>query len=221
MFDYMLGSEGSGNYAPAHETMLQYARERLLKRSPQEMAQAADVEFDEAASVFRFDSLGQKIIVGYPKCRAAFAETGETPYWAWHLIMLHYLDIADGVPLGSELISFRELQAGLARGIGFDSDSARTIGEVFGHKPAENIRKACEALGAVFTKANADIYATFPFLPRYPVTMQIWLADDEMEGTGRILLNKRAIHYLTVEDAVVAGSTVLEFMIHQYEAMFS
>ena len=220
MLEYMLGSAGGDHCAPAHEAMLQYAKERLRKRSPQEVALAAGVEFDETASAFRFESLGQKIAVGYPTQGAVFAETGETPYWAWHLVMLHYLDVADGAPLGAEQISFRELQGGVVRGTGFDSDSARTIGNLFGREPVENIKTACEALGAVFQKSNADLCAVFPFLPRYPVTMQIWLADDELEGTGRMLLNQRAAHYLTVEDAVVAGSTLLEFLTHQYERMF-
>jgi len=52
-----------------------------------------------------------------------------------------------GTPLGSELLSFSELPGGLARGHNFDSDSARKITRVFGRKPVENIRKACEALG--------------------------------------------------------------------------
>lgn len=218
MFKYMSDSEETENRA--YEKMLQYAKECLLEHSPQKTAQKAGVEFDEATSTFRFESLGQKIIVGFPACRVTFAETGKPPYWLWNLVMLHYLDISDGTPLGSELISFSELPGGLARGHGFDRDSADTITKVFGRKPMENVRLACEALGAVFTKSNADICAIFPFLPCYPVMLKIWFADDELEGSGKILLNSQASHYLSMEDAVMAGSIILDFLIQQYELMF-
>ena len=72
----------------------------------------------------------------------------------------------------------------------------------------------------MFTKSNADICAIFPFLPSYPVMLKIWFADDELEGSGKMLLNGQASHYLSTEDAVTAGSIILDFLIHQYELMF-
>ena len=57
--------------------------------------------------------------------------------------------------------------------------------------------------------SNADLCAVFPFLPMYPVTLKIWFADDELEGTGRMLLNGSADHYLSTEDAVAVGDLIL------------
>jgi len=50
--------------------------------------------------------------------------------------------------------------------------------------------------------------------------LKIWFADDELEGSGKMLLNGQASHYLSTEDAVTAGSIILDFLIHQYELMF-
>ncbi len=218
MFQYMLDSQEAEN--KTYQKMLQFAKDWLLQHEPQNTAKNAGVAFDEATSTFRFESLGQKIAVEYPSCRVTFVETGKTPYWLWNLIMLHYLYLADGTPLGSELVSFGQLPGGLARGAGFDKDCTDTIAKVFGHKPAEHVQLACEALGAVFTKSNADICAVFPFLPRYPVMLKIWFADDELEGSGKMLLNKQAPQYLSLEDAVVTGSMILDFLMKQYQQMF-
>lgn len=218
MFKYMSTPEETENRA--YEGMFDYAKKRLLEHSPQKIARDAGVEFDETTSAFRFESLGQQIIVNYPSCRITFAETGQTPYGVWNLIMLHYLEMADGTPLGPDLISFSDLPDGLARGHGFASDTAKKLGKIFGREPAENIKKACEMLGAVLTKSNADICAVFSFMPRYPVMLKIWFADDELEGTGTMLLNGQAPRYLSTEDAVMVGSIILGFLIKQYELMF-
>lgn len=42
------------------------------------------------------------------------------------------------------------------------------------------------------------------------MTFNIWFADEELEGSGRMLLNANAEHYLSVEDAVTAGELILE-----------
>ena len=37
-----------------------------------------------------------------------------------HLVILHYLEMADGTPLGQRMTSFGELRDGLVRGGSFD-----------------------------------------------------------------------------------------------------
>ena len=55
---------------------------------------------------------------------------------------------------------------------------------------------------------------SFDFLPYYPLWLKIWLADDEFEASGKMLLSKSADHYLTVEDAVTVGGILLEHLCH-------
>lgn len=71
--------------------------------------------------------------------------------------------------------------------------------------------------------SNADLCAVLPFLPQYPVTWKLWLAEeeDEIEGSGRLFLNGSADHYLSIEDAVTVGTIILDRLRQQYEAMFS
>ena len=76
------------------------------------------------------------------------------------------------------------------------------------YKP-EQIKEVCRFLGADFRDSNADLCAVFPFLPRYPVAVKIWFADEEFPASGKMLVSASADHYLTVEDAVTAGEVML------------
>lgn len=92
----------------------------------------------------------------------------------------------------------------------------------FGKKPLEHLQAVCAALGAELMDSNADLCAVLPFLPQYPVTWKLWLAEeeDEIDGSGRLFLNNSADHYLSVEDAVTVGTIILDRLRQEYEAMF-
>lgn len=47
------------------------------------------------------------------------------------------------------------------------------------------------------------------------MTLKIWFADEEMDASGRMFLNKNADHYLTVEDAVTVGDVILNSLAEQ------
>lgn len=67
-----------------------------------------------------------------------------------------------------------------------------------------------KALGGEKKQSKADLCVEIPFLPMYPITVNIWFADDEYPASGKILLDESADHYLTVEDAVAVGELILE-----------
>lgn len=185
--------------------MLKPAKERLRSRPVGDIAANTQIEFRRKQQEFYLSGLGREITVSYPSYDVE-------PSWnEWHVLMLlHYMDMADGTPLSSELITFGELKEGMVRGGGFDRKCENVIRTVIGKKEPEKVRKACTELGAEFIPSKADLCAVFKPFPRYPVTLNIWFADEELEGSGRMLLNANAEHYLSVEDAVTAGELILE-----------
>lgn len=197
--------------------MLAAAKSRLTGRSPVEIAEKAHVTFDAEHKTFLLSSLGEEITIYYPSYDIA----QKLDEWH-HLVILHYLEMADGTPLGQRMISFGELQDGLVRGGGFDRACEQTMARYFAKKPLENLQVVCTALGASIESSNADLCAVLPFLPQYPVTWKLWLAEeeDEIDGSGRLFLNSSADHFLSVEDAVTVGSLILDKLQRQYEAMF-
>ncbi len=187
------------------QEMKKAAWERLRSCDPLEIAKKAGVLFDEKERVFSFASLGKQIRVNYPGFQVEGA-LGE-----WHeLVILHYLGMAEGTPLSKKLITFGQLPQGLVRGGGTDRETEKALGEYFGDGQVEKIKEICEGLGAKIVESKADFTAVFAFLPRYPVTMNLWFGDDEFPGTGKLLLDSSAEHYLSVEDAVTVGMILLE-----------
>ena len=56
---------------------------------------------------------------------------------------------------------------------------------------------------------KADLSVRFSLFPRYPMLLNIWLEDEEFPAAGKLLVDKSADHYLTIEDAVTAGELFL------------
>ena len=190
--------------------MLKPAKERLGGRAANEIARNTQIAFQEATQEFHLVSLGREITVFYPSYDVE-------PAWnEWYILtLLHYMDLADGTPLSPSLVTFGGLKNGMVRGGGFDRECENTIRAVIGKLEPEKVRKACEELGAEILPSKADLCAVFSLFPRYPVTLNLWFADEEMEASGRMLLNASADHYLTVEDAVTAGSLILEELVRR------
>lgn len=201
----------------AFSEMLSAAKSRLAGRSPAEIAEKAQVVFDTEYQAFRLFSLGEEITVHYP-----FYDIDQKLDEWHHLVILHYLEMADGTPLGQRMISFGELRDGLVRGGGFDRTCEQTMARYFAKKPLEHLQAVCKTLGASIEDSNADLYAVLPFLPQYPVIWKLWLAEeeDDIDGSGRLFLNGSADHYLSVEDAVTVGSLILDKLQRTYETMY-
>ena len=189
----------------AFQEMRKPALDRLADRTPEELSARSGILFDRKKQVFSLSSLGKNMEIDYPgyEIRPAVDD--------WHhLLILHYLDLADGTPLSNRLMAFGDLPGGMVRGGGFDRQSERDLGLRLGNCPPEQVERACRALGAVLTPSNADVCAVFSLFPNYPITLKLWFADEDIPGSGRLFLDGSASHYLTVEDAVTAGSLLLE-----------
>ena len=65
-------------------------------------------------------------------------------------------------------------------------------------------------LGGEKIKTNADVAYRIPLLPRFPVTLKVWLPDEEFPASGRLLLDASADHYFTIEDAVTVAEILIE-----------
>lgn len=183
------------------DEMMKAARQRLADRDPAVIAKNANVAYSDGA--FRFQSLGVSVTVGYPECEI----TPELP--GWHaLVILHYLDLADGTPVTGKTITFAQQKDGMVRGGGFDRKTESEISKLdFGA-----LKNRCAAWGGVEKKSNADYCVELPFLPMYPVTLNYWLADEDFLASGRLLLDSSAEHYLTIEDSVTVGEIILEVL---------
>ena len=188
----------------AFQEMLTAAKGWLSGRSPEELAELAGAEWKQEEKILSLQSLNQRLEVS-----AEDWSVRPQPEEWHHLILLHYLSIADGTQLSDEMISFGNLKDGLIRGTKFDRTADLALARFLKDREPEQIKAVCRSLGAGFQDSNADLCAVFPFLPRYPVAVKIWFADEEFPASGKMLVSASADHYLTVEDAVTAGEVML------------
>ena len=96
------------------------------------------------------------------------------------------------------------------RGGGLDRNAELIVRRDLGVLPPEELARRCLSMGAELLPSNADFCARFSFLPRCSLWLKVWFADDELPPSGRLLIDESAPHYLTIEDAVTAGSLILD-----------
>lgn len=110
------------------------------------------------------------------------------------------------------MVNFGSLQDGMIRGTKFDRDADRDLASLLKAFSPEKVKKILRSLGAEEFPGRGDLCVKIPFLPRYPLFLNIWFADEEFPAAGKLLTDASADHYLTIEDAVTAGTLVLELL---------
>lgn len=188
----------------AFQEMRTAAVKRLQGKMGEEVAEKTGALWLERQNRLELESLGQKIQIEYPswELREELEE--------WHtLLLLHYLEMADGTPISGEWITLGNLKDGLIRGTGFDHTADMELGKFLRGKDIEDLKKILGTLGARIVDGRADLSAELMLFPRYPLLLNIWMADEEFPAAGKLLVDKSADHYLTIEDAVTAGEVLL------------
>ncbi len=129
-----------------------------------------------------------------------------------HLAMLQYLLGVDGSVPTDRWIGMGELAGGgLVRGTSFDREIDRLIAARLGKCAPEAVRRACAALGAeCLGDGAADLCATFRFMPRFPLRLNLWFADDEFPASGKLLVNGGVAHCLGTEAIGTVGCMLVE-----------
>ena len=184
--------------------MLLAARQRLQGRSPAGIAANAGLCYDAEAACFRLTSLDTEFGISWPELKIDPEPEG------WHsLLMLHYMDLADGAPLTGKLVPFGQLKNGMVRGGGFDRSCEGALQALMMQMDEEELARRCLSMGGRIVESNADFSAELFFLPELPVTLKLWFADEDFPASGRMLLDESADHYLTIEDAVTVGDIIL------------
>ena len=178
--------------------MLRPAKEQVKHLSPDNIAERSGAVFHGSDAVLELHSLNQTVRITVP----------EYTFYP-RLVILHYLALADGTAVSDQIITYGGLKEGLIRGTKFDHDMEKELRRFLNRKTPDSVRKICKALGAEFTDGNADLCAVFHFLPKYPVWLKVWFADEEFEASGKFYVSKSADHYLSMEDAVTVGEILL------------
>jgi hypothetical protein len=136
----------------------------------------------------------------------------------WRLVILNYLARADGTPPANRLISYRELENGTVFFPAFQRESIHSLNRWLQDKSPAVLTQALTHLGGIPCQ-GADLSMTIPALPRFPITLKVWFADEEMPGSANILFDATANHYLHTEDIAVLGGYASAFLVKEYQIL--
>ena len=172
-----------------------------------------------ARSGAQFDGRGFTLKLFYRTFRVEYPEIAISeigakeppPLWT-QIILLHYLQTADGTPVADRWIAFRELPGGRFFESSYMQQSIAPLVDRFGHD-MEGFREASLTLGGTVMNRTGDAAFRFLAFPQLPIGCILYLADHEMPASVNIVFDGSASHYLPTEDIAVLISNFANLLI--------
>jgi hypothetical protein len=189
-------------YGPA----LQKAREAFPQLEPREVEARAAVSYQgqrTAGGHFEVPFFGDLYQVAWPSGATRRAANQEVADITTEIILLHYLLTADGTPLASKWIAFRNLSGGLGYDAAFQGRANQRLAQTFA-TDRSSFEAAARALNGE-RLSFGDASFLFRLLPRVWLAVVLHLADDEFPSNASVLFDAAADHYLPTEDLAVLG----------------
>ncbi|MHB1414482.1 MAG: DUF3786 domain-containing protein [Chloroflexota bacterium] len=191
-------------YQAAHDK----ACRDMAQIDPVRAAGLADVEYARQGEegTFIIPYFGRRYNIAYPSLAVNEEGVEKEVSLATQILLLHYLLTADGTPLAGEWVGFRYLPDGRLYEAAFEGRAPLQASRTFGNDREAFVR-AARALGG-HELAFGDASYSFRPLPRLALASVLWLGDEEMPGSVKILFDAAAGHYLPTEDLSAVGGTL-------------
>ena len=119
-------------------------------------------------------------------------------------------------PLAVKWLLCLDLKEHIAHPQLFENQTGGKLIKNFDGKSIDKIKEACIALGGEILESKEDLFAALMFLPRFPVYIKLWMSDDEIPGSGKMLFDNRCLHYLDEMDLHVLGPLLVDFLVMHY-----
>ncbi len=185
-----------------YTTALKLARDALSSANPNDMAIMSGASWLADSQYLALSFLGNLFEVGYPQGRVTC--DGEDVAQADAIIVLHYLAGATGAALREQWISLRELPGGEVYLESFRQRSVALLLDCFAEDP-QHLWAAVDRLGGQRQNNRVTVYA----LPRIPITLVLWVGDEDVSSDGTVLYDASAPLYLPTEDLIVLADRTI------------
>lgn len=177
-----------------------------------------------AKSGAKFDSRGQRLEIVYfgnlyvvdmdgGVCRAGDPEAEVS--FNDRTLIVQYLCEASGLPPRGTWISFLELPEGSHHYMPFQTDATGPLAQVFGSRTGE-FAQAAESLGGR-SLTLGDSSFLIPALPKIPLAVVIWEADEQFPAKSNILFDSVSPAHLTTAALWVLGVELAHKMIRHLD----
>jgi len=127
------------------------------------------------------------------------------------ILILHYLQGAGNAQLANKPANYREFEGGALYYSAFKKRTIDPLVREFGHRP-DLLRHVGDAMRAEPLKLGSVGFKV-SFFPKVPVSVVLWLGDDEIPSSANILFDANAGRILPTEDLSVLGGALVSRMI--------
>lgn len=189
-----------------YQDALEKARVELRQIDPEQAVGRAGGSYLPAGDGngrFEIPFLGTHFHLDWPDGRARRAADNAEADVATRLVLTHYVLTADGAPMASKWIAFRNLDGGLGYDAAFQRRASLPLAQAFGQNQP-GFETAARLLGGERLRFG-DASFCFRALPRLWLAVVLYLADDEFPANANVLFDAAANHYLPTEDLAVLG----------------
>jgi len=189
---------------------LRVAREKAAGLDPAAIASRVGAEWDDGAHSLTFPFLGSAASITYPDYEVSIGANPAPPHIA--ALLVYHLAISDGsLPTGT-WISFADLPEASFYVTAFRGYTAARIARHFAPGAAK-LGGAVESVGGKNLPGLADRAWLIPALPRVPLALLWWDADDEFDARAELLFDSTASHHLETEGYAILGSWLTSALI--------
>lgn len=183
---------------------LEAARSLAADRDPGAAAEAVGATFEgsEDRGGLRLPFFGSLVEVVYPELEV-LADPGLPAHI--QALLLHHIARSDGTRPTGRWIAFCELPDGSFYSSAFRGYAPEALARRFATRP-DALAEAAVRLGGGPLADVADRAWTIPAMPRVPLALLWWDADEEFEARCDILFDSTAAHHLPTDGCAILGS---------------
>ncbi|MDO4542711.1 MAG: DUF3786 domain-containing protein [Bacillota bacterium] len=178
------------------DVTVKLALENFQKANLEEMIENCGFTPEEGGFGLRFINLDLK--VEYPSGEVIDKSTGKPVNDTVKVLVLHHAVYAKGGELGEGSISYKELPGGEIYIDPFTRRCLNALTGIFGSN-IEALKKAVAATDHI-EENFGDYSCTIRVMPKIPITLIVYEADDEFPASSNALFNKEAANFLHTED---------------------
>ncbi|MBW1713779.1 MAG: DUF3786 domain-containing protein [Deltaproteobacteria bacterium] len=187
-----------------YQMAFQIAADKLRAMDAEEVAQAAGARLTPEGLQLNF--VGLECAVSLDPVAVSGSDGQEVPLTD-RVLILHYLTQADGRPMTGQWIAYRQIPGAQTYHPVFYQRAIAPFKAGFGPRP-ELLAQLTADLPAR-PGQGGDAAVVIQALPRTPVLLQVWQADEDFPAEANILFDESISGYLTAEDvAWLAGRVV-------------
>ncbi|HOE17469.1 MAG TPA: DUF3786 domain-containing protein [Syntrophorhabdaceae bacterium] len=189
------------------------ARERLLGADIERQLNNAALQYEIGTGTFTISLpfFDETVSLTVPQFAFRSAK-GSNVTLVTKIVILHYINTADGSPPGSSIVAYEDIPGCRHYQPVFEKRVAKPLQSAFG-RDRYAFLDAGAAIGGK-KEEYGDASITLFALPRIPITFILWEGDEEFRPLVRVLFDPSITGYLPLEDIVVisklAASRILK-----------